>query len=149
MYRTLAFLRAALTTFMAVVCIVGDWLVERNSNSSITKAILDNVTHACVGLLTGLLLFVQVERRISSAEKYAAIIVCCLVSSLIDIDHFIAARSWKLKVCIEFSQINVAVSYHNHIIALFYSPECHESTTTATSSLYHNPIADSSRQFFI
>lgn len=104
MYRTLAFLRISLTTLVPIVCIFGDWLVEQNSNSSIAKVIFDNATHACVGLLTAPLLFIQFERRILSAEKNAAIIVCGLVSSLIDIDHFIAARSWKLTVCMEIDK---------------------------------------------
>lgn len=98
MYRIFAFLQITLTTLLAVVCVFGDWLVELHLNSSIAKAIFDNVTHACVGLFTASILFIQLDHRISTAERNAAIIVCCLVSSLIDVDHFIAARSWKLTV---------------------------------------------------
>lgn len=149
MHRLLAFLRISLTALLAVVCIFGDWLVGLNSNSSIAKAIFDNVTHACVGLLTASLLFIQLDRRISSAERNAAIIVCCLVSSLIDVDHFIAARSWKLTVRIEIDiEINLFGEIVDHFrYALSFPLECHEFATTTFSPLYHDSAADSDRWF--
>lgn len=98
MHRILPVLHICLTIVLGVVCIVGDWMVELNSNSKIAKAIVDNATHTCVGLLTAPLLLIQLNRRISSFDRNAIIIVCCLVSSLIDIDHFIVARSLNLTV---------------------------------------------------
>lgn len=142
MYRILTYVRISLTTFLAAVCICGDWLVELNSNSSIAKAIFDNATHACVGLLTALLLFIQLDHRISSVEKNAAIIICGVCSSLIDIDHFIAARSWKLAVCIGMFSIQSEMVLIVSFLSIFF-PECHQFATKTVSPLHHNSIGDS------
>lgn len=141
MYRILPYFRISLTILLAVACIIGDWLVELYSSSPIAKAIFDNATHACVGLLTAPLLFIQLERRVSSAEKNAVTIICGLVSSLIDVDHFIAARSLKLTVCMK--------RLDNRIIQLFCTLflECHEFATTAVSPLHHNSTVDSGQLF--
>lgn len=159
MHRLLPILRIFLTALLAIVCVCGDWLVGLNSNSPIAKAIFDNATHAGVGLLTAAILFIQLERRISSAERNAAIIVCCLVSSIIDIDHFIAARSWKLTVCIRqipFFKFNVQVPagmegsnrLPDSVIAIYtllFLLECNTFATTADTPLHHHSIAASGR----
>lgn len=90
--------RFLLTILLGGICITGDLLVELSSHSKLLKAICDNITHACVGFVTTLIILFELEKRISSTEKFWMLFICLIISSLIDIDHFIAARSWKLTV---------------------------------------------------
>lgn len=80
------------------ICILGDYLVDINHESQIAKAIFDNVTHATIGLLSAIILILQSNHRIIRTERYLLIAMSVLVSSLIDIDHFIMAKSLKLSV---------------------------------------------------
>lgn len=81
------------------VCILGDYLVDINHHSSlIATAIFDNVTHATIGFLSAIILILQSNHRINRTEQYFLIAMDVLVSSLIDIDHFIIAKSLKLTV---------------------------------------------------
>lgn len=63
-----------------------------------TRAILDNVTHATIGFLSAIILISETNHRIIQTERCFLIVVNVLVSSLIDVDHFIVAKSWKLSV---------------------------------------------------
>lgn len=80
------------------VCILGDYLVDINHGSQMAKAIFDNITHATIGFLSAIILILQTNHRIIRSERYLLIAVSVLLSSLIDIDHFIIARSMKLSV---------------------------------------------------
>lgn len=97
-------MRIVLTTLLAVVCFVGDRLVEYQSDSALGKAICDSLTHATVGLLSATILVLQLMQHIHMNEKLLLILICCLLSSLIDVDHFIAARSLRLAVRLNLMQ---------------------------------------------
>lgn len=80
------------------ICILGDYLVDINHESLTVKAIFDNVTHTTVGFLSAIILILQSNYRIIRTEQCFLIVMSVLVSSLIDIDHFIIAKSLKLSV---------------------------------------------------
>lgn len=77
---------------------LGDYLVDINHESLTAKAIFDNITHATIGLFCAIILILCSNHRIIRTEQCALIVVSVLVSSLIDIDHFIIAKSLKLTV---------------------------------------------------
>lgn len=91
-------LRLFAAIFLGLVCFVGDRLVEYQSDSALGKAICDSLTHAAVGLLSATILVLQLMQHIPIRDKLLLILICCLLSSLIDVDHFIAARSLRLAV---------------------------------------------------
>lgn len=84
------------------VCMLGDYLVEINQGSQIAKAIVDNITHATIGFLSAIILILQTNHRIIWTERCFLIAMSVLLSSLIDIDHFIIAKSLKLSVNFSF-----------------------------------------------
>lgn len=97
-YRLFVDSRFILSILNGTICVVGDKLVELNSNSRILKAIFDNFTHACIGLVAFLIIVMSIKANLTRNEKIVLVFVCFLLSSLIDVDHFIAAKSWRLKV---------------------------------------------------
>lgn len=76
--------------FITAICLFGDLSLQQTRHDPLHAAIIDNVTHALVGFVAGQLYF--------GWKQIAWIIGCMLMSSLIDIDHFIAARSIMLSV---------------------------------------------------
>lgn len=88
----------ALTLLNGGVCILGDFLVEQNQESQIKKAICDNATHAIVGLLSALIMIFETNCRQPQFERIAMIVITVFVSSFIDVDHFLVAKSFKLSV---------------------------------------------------
>lgn len=92
-------LRVSLTILLGFICYLGDRLVE-NHSSGIEKAIFDSSTHAIVGLLSSIIIVLQIRQNVDVSEKCLLIFTCFLLSSLIDIDHFIEAKSLKLSVSI-------------------------------------------------
>lgn len=97
-YRLLFDGRFILSILNGTICVVGDKLVDLNSNSRIFKAFFDNVTHACIGLVAFLIVVMTLKTNLSINEKILLTFLCFLFSSLIDIDHFLAAKTWTLKV---------------------------------------------------
>lgn len=87
-----------LTALNGGICIFGDYLVERNHESQILKAICDNTTHALIGLFSALIMILEANRRIGGIERISLIVICTIVSSFIDFDHFVVAKSIKLSV---------------------------------------------------
>lgn len=83
------------------ICMLGDYL-GKNQGSIITKAIFDNVTHATIGFFSAIILILESNHRIARTERCYLIFVSVFVSSLIDIDHFIVAKSLKLTVNLQY-----------------------------------------------
>lgn len=84
-------INSALSSVIAVTCVVGDKKVQSISEP-LTKALIDNSTHAMVGLLSAVIVFVD------QLDKIHFVVVCTVMSSLIDADHFVMAKSFKLAV---------------------------------------------------
>lgn len=62
------------------------------------EALADNATHGLVGAMSALIVVMEFSDRLALVEQKWLIAVGFLVSSGIDVDHFIAARSIRLKV---------------------------------------------------
>ncbi|XP_022914262.2 transmembrane protein 267, partial [Onthophagus taurus] len=77
------------------VSIFGDVLAEQ-SQKELHKAFFDNATHAVVGGLSWLIVCVN-QRSRSSFYTLLEVVVCTCIASLIDVDHFIVAKSFNLK----------------------------------------------------
>lgn len=90
-------MRIILTTLVSITCLLGDNFVELTQHPML-KALADNATHAAIGALSGIAFAVQFYERTSHFFGWFLIFVCFVCSSLIDVDHFIAARSWSLEV---------------------------------------------------
>lgn len=87
-----------LTILNACICIFGDYSVDWNQNSQLVKAICDNITHAAIGLISAAILISQTNHRSTGIERIGLLGLSVLLSSVIDVDHFVVAKSFKLSV---------------------------------------------------
>ncbi|KAH0554473.1 transmembrane protein 267 [Cotesia glomerata] len=80
---------------LGLVSIIGDKLVSYNNNNHFLKAVIDNATHGIVaGLSWTLIVLLQNE---PIAKNLPSILFCIFLSSLIDVDHFVEAKSFNIK----------------------------------------------------
>ncbi|XP_012278053.1 transmembrane protein 267 [Orussus abietinus] len=86
-------LRVLLTSSISICSYVGDQILKNGKNQAL-RAISDNLTHAIVGGLSWSLIVILSKKSLS--QNIFRILSCFLVSSFVDLDHFIVARSWKL-----------------------------------------------------
>ncbi|XP_074114950.1 transmembrane protein 267 [Cotesia typhae] len=86
-----------LTTYLllGLVSIIGDKLVSYNNNNHFLKAVIDNTTHGIVAGLSWTLIVILQNEPI--AKNLPSILFCTFLSSLIDIDHFVEAKSFNIK----------------------------------------------------
>lgn len=84
-------INSALSAIIAVTCVVGDKKLQ-TSREQLSKSLWDNATHALVGFFTAIIVLTDQSDRLQLAA------VCLIMSSVIDVDHLIAARSFKLAV---------------------------------------------------
>ncbi|XP_029165329.1 transmembrane protein 267 [Nylanderia fulva] len=92
MWREL-WLRASLTCAIGACSVIGDFGLKYGKNES-ERALFDNLTHATVGGLTWTLIVVLSRKFF--IRNMGSIFSCFLLASFIDLDHFIAARSWHI-----------------------------------------------------
>ncbi|XP_068627242.1 transmembrane protein 267 [Battus philenor] len=94
-----------LTVLICCTALIGDFVVFKSkySDSQVFRAISDSSTHAAIGLLSALLFFTY-ETGLSDQARLYNVMFCTALSSLIDIDHFIAAKSFKLKDLVHLKQ---------------------------------------------
>jgi hypothetical protein len=80
--------------FLGLICIGTDYLVKLPivNNNDYSRALVDNMGHALIGGVSWLVV-VGIHK-----EGILQAIGCAAMSSLIDLDHFIMARSFHLKV---------------------------------------------------
>ncbi|KAJ8985766.1 hypothetical protein NQ317_014419 [Molorchus minor] len=90
-YRLLFNSTTYLTILLALVAIVGDYIVY-HTKLHFFQALFDNTTHALIGALSWFMVCLHFK---SSSAFYTLLEVaaCAFVASLIDLDHFVAARS--------------------------------------------------------
>lgn len=79
------------TLLIAVTCLIGDKKMQ-SPMEPMTKAIIDNSTHGLIGLFSAIIVLAD------HYEKLHLAVACTMMSSLIDADHFLTARSLKLAV---------------------------------------------------
>lgn len=89
-----------LTLFLVIVCIVGDnILLVTGSSQDITKALVDNLTHFLVAVISWLIVLLACHLRSSLIiNSVIELFLCGFIASIIDVDHFLMAKSLKLKV---------------------------------------------------
>lgn len=93
----MVYMRIVLTTLVTITCLLGDNFVELTQHP-LLKALADNATHAAIGALTGITFATQFYERTSQLFGWILIFTCFVVSSFIDLDHFVEARSLYLEV---------------------------------------------------
>lgn len=103
--RKEVFLRIVLTGAIGICSFIGDQGLK-HGKTAMSRAIFDNVTHAIVGGLTWAVILNLSKKPL--IQNFSSIFLCFSLSSFIDIDHFIAAGSWKLSVSdiITFYRLN-------------------------------------------
>merc|ERR1712012_974955 len=86
-----------LECFLLSVCLIGDHILF-TCQDSVIKAVSDNLTHASVGLISWIIIIFRSSMSIISNVKTNCswILAAGLLSSLIDLDHFVAAHSLHL-----------------------------------------------------
>lgn len=104
-------IKAILTLCIAASAIIGDVLVDY-SDIKIVKALVDNCTHAIIGGFTWTLIQTYRKNDIYT-NAFLEIFICTAASSLIDVDHFIVARSFRLEVSTFTVQYYyISITYH-------------------------------------
>ncbi|XP_018579196.1 transmembrane protein 267 [Anoplophora glabripennis] len=88
-------LNVYITFLIAVVAILGDYIVA-HLKIHIFQAIFDNATHAIIGGLSWFLVCINYKTELRSSYVILEIGICSFLSSFIDVDHFIAAKSLSL-----------------------------------------------------
>lgn len=93
------FIKCILTLSILSTALIGDYVVFQSmySQSQVFRAVTDSLVHASIGFLSSLLFFSH-DINVSHNVSVLNIIICTLVSSLIDIDHAVLAKSIHLKV---------------------------------------------------
>uniref|UniRef100_A0A2M4BZQ0 Transmembrane protein 267 n=1 Tax=Anopheles marajoara TaxID=58244 RepID=A0A2M4BZQ0_9DIPT len=83
---------------LLAVCIGGDKLGEGASKPALLRAFIDNATHALIGLIAGDIVLGSVKQHHLTRQEYCILLLeAAIVSSFIDLDHFIEAKSIRLQ----------------------------------------------------
>lgn len=91
------YMRIIISTLVTLTCLLGDNFVELTQHP-LLKALGDNATHALIGALSGIAFAIQFYEKTTHFFGWFLILTCFACSSLIDLDHFVAAGSWSLEV---------------------------------------------------
>lgn len=89
---------------LAVFCLLGDyvvfkWPLIQSKDRKLVKAVSDSLLHGIIaGWSSAHLLLWQPEPTLSVGVSSALVIISILIATGIDLDHFIEAKSWNLKV---------------------------------------------------
>ncbi|KAK7497776.1 hypothetical protein BaRGS_00010910 [Batillaria attramentaria] len=79
---------------LAATSLIGDKLATRLSQADLLwRALQDSITHGVVGMLS----WAVVETPGLEACKWMSCVVCGILASAIDVDHFLAAKSLQLQ----------------------------------------------------
>lgn len=85
-------INCVLSAATLATCLIGDKLLAKINSFHLFRALADNLAHGLIGMLS--LGIIVAEHK----ENIYLACVCFILSSLIDVDHFIAAKSLKLSV---------------------------------------------------
>jgi len=80
-----------------LVALVGDHVVEQDVLTQHVRAIADNMTHGIIGLLSWHIVTAHLA-DLPFAARLGEIVLCGLLASAIDLDHFAAAGSLRIQV---------------------------------------------------
>jgi hypothetical protein len=85
------------TVFVGLVALLGDYVVSQDILLKDVQAVADNLTHGAIGLLTWHIVTSHLA-ELSFTARVSEVILCGLLASAIDLDHFAAARSLRIQV---------------------------------------------------
>lgn len=85
-------INCGLSLAVVVTCIVGDKCLGMTHKPQLFRAITDNLAHALIGLFSCGIAIAE------NADNFYLAVICLIISSLIDVDHFISAKSLRLVV---------------------------------------------------
>ncbi|XP_055609355.1 transmembrane protein 267 [Uranotaenia lowii] len=81
---------------LLLVCLTGDKLLQVIQKPALLKAFADNLTHALIGLIATEIIVRNFRDQLGRTEFYLLLGFGFFLSSWIDLDHFIEARSFHL-----------------------------------------------------
>ncbi|XP_053665188.1 transmembrane protein 267 [Anopheles marshallii] len=82
---------------LCCVCVFGDKLTEYVQNPALSRACIDNATHAFIGCVAAEIVLHSFKYQLARQEYCLLLFTGMIVSSFIDLDHFIEARSFSLQ----------------------------------------------------
>lgn len=88
----------ALPVILGATCLLGDTVVDIVKQYDLLRSLCDNLTHAIIGALSALILLIKFQDRLLPDEQKLLVIFGFTAAALVDVDHFIEARSFRLKV---------------------------------------------------
>jgi len=100
---------------LPILCLFGDFAGQHKivQTNSLLRAVIDNGTHLLVGSLSWLLTLKLHPSNTSVTQLLSETLGAGLVSSLIDLDHFMAAGSFNLKAATSLTQ---RPFFHNSLV---------------------------------
>ncbi|XP_023710471.1 transmembrane protein 267 isoform X2 [Cryptotermes secundus] len=84
------------TVCLGLVALLGDHVVTHYTQYEDVQAVADNLTHGAIGLLTWHIVRIHLA-GLSLTTQLSEILLCGLLASAIDLDHFAAARSFRIQ----------------------------------------------------
>lgn len=91
-------IRTTTTILIGSTCLLGDYLLNKNNNHHIIKSLTDNLTHSLIGLFCAIIIVNYYQNICCRIESLLLVLTSFLLSSIIDADHFIEAKSLSLIV---------------------------------------------------
>ncbi|XP_058123653.1 transmembrane protein 267 [Anopheles ziemanni] len=82
---------------LCLVCLIGDKLSDAVEKPPLLRACIDNCTHVLIGLIASEIFLNGSTYNTAKHEYLLLLCEAAVVSSLIDLDHFIEARSFRLQ----------------------------------------------------
>ncbi|XP_045456382.1 transmembrane protein 267 [Melitaea cinxia] len=91
------YLQVSFTILIFLTAYIGDYVIfqSKYSSSQLFRAVADSTVHTTIGALSALLFFSSV--KITNEACFYNTVICTVVSCLIDVDHFLMAKSFYLK----------------------------------------------------
>lgn len=93
------FLNITLTVLLLLITLSGDYAVfnSKYSDSILYRGLVDSLVHASIGSVSAIIFF-SYGLNIAFSTCIYQVLLCTIISSFIDVDHFIAARTFNFKV---------------------------------------------------
>lgn len=89
--------KVAATLCLGLIALLGDHIVTRSTLSENVRAVLDNMTHGAIGLLSWYIVTAHLG-DLSLSTRVCEVVFCGFIASAVDLDHFFAARSLRIQV---------------------------------------------------
>jgi hypothetical protein len=89
--------KIAATLCLGLIALLGDYIVVRSTLSEDVRAIVDNIIHGAIGLLSWHIVTTHLG-DISLSMRVCQVVFCGFIASAIDLDHFAAAGSLRIQV---------------------------------------------------